>query len=235
MALINHAKKEVVFKVVYCGPGMGGKTTNLEYIHSRIRGDQRGDLVSLSTSTDRTMFFDFLPVNAPLANGYQSKFQLYTVPGQVMYNATRQLVLKGVDGLVFVADSLPDRLEENVRAFRTMENNIERNQGSLTNIPLILQYNKRDLPGVVPVAQLEAVLNGGPRKLPAYEAVAKDGYQVFAVLNAVSQFLLERFYRVSGAGGGATSASPRRDGAGEERRAVVSGPESVSAAQGLAR
>ncbi|MEM7144793.1 MAG: ADP-ribosylation factor-like protein [Verrucomicrobiota bacterium] len=235
MALINHAKKEVVFKVVYCGPGLGGKTTNLEYIHSRIKGEQRGDLVSLSTSTDRTMFFDFLPVNAPLANGYQSKFQLYTVPGQVMYNATRQLVLKGVDGLVFVADSMPDRLEENVRAFRTMEENVERNQGSLASIPLVLQYNKRDLPGAVAVERLEASLNAGSRRLPAYEAVASEGYQVFAVLNAVSQMILQRFYKVTGMAAAGAPAGEGQGATGVRAAAAGSTSSSVAAAKGLAR
>jgi signal recognition particle receptor subunit beta len=238
MALINHAKKEVVFKVVYCGPGLGGKTTNLTYIHSRMGGEQRGDLVSLSTSTDRTLFFDFLPVNAPLANGYQSKFQLYTVPGQVMYNATRQLVLKGVDGLVFVADSLPERFEENARAFKTMEENVERNQGSIAYIPLVLEYNKRDLPTALPLERLEALLNSGPRRLPAFEAAASEGYQVFAVLNAVSQLILHRFYQVVGVdspvGAAPSTAAP---GVSPTKREAVAGRATapVAAAEGLVR
>jgi signal recognition particle receptor subunit beta len=239
MALINHATKEVVFKVVYCGPGLGGKTTNLKYIHSRLGGEHRGDLVSLSTSTDRTLFFDFLPVNAPLANGYRSKFQLYTVPGQVMYNATRQLVLKGVDGLVFVADSMPERIEENARAFRTMEENIERNQGSIDRLPLVLEYNKRDLPAAVPAERLEALLNTGMGRRPSFEAVASEGYNVFAVLNAVSQLILHRFYQVVG-----VEVPSRADhaeaGPGEQaesKREVAGGVSAapVVAAGGLAR
>jgi signal recognition particle receptor subunit beta len=240
MALINHAKKEVVFKVVYCGPGLGGKTTNLTYIHSRIGGDQRGDLVSLSTSTDRTLFFDFLPVNAPLANGYHSKFQLYTVPGQVMYNATRQLVLKGVDGLVFVADSMPDRFEENARAFKTMEENVARNQGSIDRIPLVLEYNKRDMPSVEPVERLEALLNAGERRLPSFEAVASEGYNVFAVLNAVSQLILHRFYQVVGVEAPARGDEVRAEtpaAAPTRREAVGAGISTapVAAAEGLVR
>lgn len=198
MALLNHEKKEVVFKVVYCGPGMSGKTTNLTYIHSRIEKEQRGDLVSLSTSTDRTLFFDFLPVNAVMMNGYSTKFQLYTVPGQVMYNATRQLVLRGVDGLVFVADSQVEMLEENMRALHVMEENVTLNDTSLDRIPLVLQYNKRDLHNAAPREHLEYLFNQGNRRVTSFEAVAAQGYNVFATLNAVSQLILHRFYQVVG-------------------------------------
>lgn len=210
MALLNHETREVVFKVVYCGPGLSGKTTNLNYVYSCIDTDQRGDLVSLSTSTDRTIFFDFLPINAVILNGYSTKFQLYTVPGQVMYNATRQLVLRGVDGIVFVADSQNEMLEENVRSFHNMEQNVAWNHGALDCIPMVLQYNKRDLPNAAPVQHLEYLLNRRAQRVTSYEAVASQGYNVFATLNAVSQLVLHRFYQVVGTGEAeeASRASP---------------------------
>ncbi len=200
MALLNHENREVVFKVVYCGPGLSGKTTNLNYIYSCIDAGQRGDLVSLSTSTDRTIFFDFLPINAVILNGYSTKFQLYTVPGQVMYNATRQLVLRGADGIVFVADSQSELLEENVRSFQNMEQNIAWNHGALDRIPMVLQYNKRDLLNAAPVQHLEYLLNRRAQRVTSYEAVASEGYNVFATLNAISQLVLHRFYQVIGVG-----------------------------------
>lgn len=127
MALVNHDTREVQFKIVYCGPAFSGKTTNLQHIHGRIDDDRRGDLLSMATSTDRTVFFDYLPIDAVLIKGYHTKFQLYTVPGQVAYNATRQLVLRGADGLVFVVDSSPEKLEENAQALRTTQENLAQN------------------------------------------------------------------------------------------------------------
>lgn len=194
MAVVNHDTKEVSFKLVYCGTPMGGKTTNLNYIHSRIDGSQRGDLVSLATSSDRTLFFDFLPIQTVIINGYRTRFMLYTVPGQVHYQATRQMVLKGVDGVIFVADSQLERMESNLSAWRGMERNLEDNQTPLSTLPVVLQYNKRDLPGIAPVQYLEYVLNNGPRRYPYFEAAAAAGTNVFATLNALAQEILQRFH-----------------------------------------
>ena len=194
MAVINHDTREVSFKLVYCGTPMGGKTTNLSYIHSRIGADHRGDLVALATANDRTLFFDFLPVRATIINGYRTKFLLYTVPGQVCYNATRQMVLRGTDGVVFVADSHLDRMEENLTAWHGMQRNLADNGTALDTLPAILQYNKRDLPSPAPLPYMDYLLNGGPRRLPVFEAAATSGYNVFATLNALAQEVLQRFH-----------------------------------------
>ncbi len=194
MAVVNHETKEVTFKIVYCGTPVGGKTTNLQYIHSRIEADQRGDLVSLATSTDRTLFFDFLPINTVVINGYATKFMLYTIPGQVCYNATRQLVLKGVDGIVFVSDSAAERMSENLESLQTLQRNLANNGIVMETLPLVLQYNKRDLADAVPVTYLEYLLNNtAPRRL-SFEAAANTGYNVFATLNAVAEQVLQKFH-----------------------------------------
>src|SRR5258706_13366066 len=151
MPIINYASKEIQFKVVYYGPALGGKTTNLQYIHSRISPSYRGDLISLATAADRTLFFDFLPVNSIVLQGFKTKFQLYTVPGQVIYNTTRQLVLRSVDGVGFVPDSQYDKMTENVESFTNLEENLKTLKLNLGEIPYVLQYNKRDLPNVAPI------------------------------------------------------------------------------------
>lgn len=212
MALVNHDTKEVQFKIVYCGPAFSGKTTNLQHIHGRIDDDRRGDLLSMATSTDRTVFFDYLPIDAVLIKGYHTKFQLYTVPGQVAYNATRQLVLRGADGLVFVADSSPEKLEENVQAMRTTEENLAQNGVKMEEHPFVLQYNKRDVPGAVAVEHLNLLLNQRANPFPVVEAVASQGYNVFATLNAVAEEVLQRFH-VSVGGAGA-DGRPARNGVG---------------------
>lgn len=201
MAVINHDTREVTFKLVYCGTPMGGKTTNLSYIHSRIDAGQRGDLVSLATVSDRTLFFDLLPVDTAVINGYSTRFMLYTVPGQVAYNASRQMVLRGVDGVIFVADSQLDRMEDNLAAWHSMRRNLADLSLTLEELPAVLQYNKRDLEGVAPVSYLEYLFNQGQRRLPAVEASAASGYNVFATLNALSQEVLARFHNVSSAPG----------------------------------
>ncbi len=193
MPIINYASKEIQFKVVYYGPALCGKTTNLAYVHSRIAKAFRGDLVSLATAADRTLFFDFLPVNAAVLKGFKTKFQLYTVPGQVIYNTTRQLVLRSVDGLVFVADSQWEKIEENVDSFRNLEENLSRQSLLLDDVPYVLQFNKRDLENIAPVSYLEYLLNNRKRRVPSFEAVANTGYNVFAALDAVTQLLLHRF------------------------------------------
>jgi len=195
MPIINYASKEIQFKVVYYGPALGGKTTNLQYIHSRISPSYRGDLISLATAADRTLFFDFLPVNSIVLQGFKTKFQLYTVPGQVIYNTTRQLVLRSVDGVVFVADSQWDKMQENVESFRNLEENLGRQHLKLDELPYALQYNKRDLSDVAPVNYLEFLLNNRKRRVRCFEAVATTGFNVFAALDAVTQLLLHKFNR----------------------------------------
>jgi mutual gliding-motility protein MglA len=195
MAIINYANKEVQFKVVYYGPALCGKTTNLAYIHGQVNDASKGELVSLATAADRTLFFDFLPLNAVVIKGFRTKFQLYTVPGQVIYNATRQLVLRSVDGVVFVADSQWEKMEENIESFKNLQDNVARQGQTLDNIPYVLQYNKRDMPNPAPVHYLEYILNNRRVRVPSFVAVATTGQGVFATLNAVSRLLLQRFAR----------------------------------------
>jgi mutual gliding-motility protein MglA len=193
MPIINYASKEIQFKIVYYGPALGGKTTNLAYIHSRISPAHRGDLVSLATAADRTLFFDFLPLTALTLQGFRTKFQLYTVPGQVIYNSTRQLVLRSVDGVVFVADSQWDKMEENVASFRNLEENLQKQKLLLEEVPIVLQFNKRDLPNVAPTNYLEYLLNNRKRRVQSFESVASTGVNVFSTLDAVTQRLLHKF------------------------------------------
>ena len=193
MPTINYGSKEVQFKIVFYGPALGGKTSNLVYIHSRISPSHRGDLVSLATAADRTLFFDFLPINALMLHGFKMKFQLYTVPGQVIYNSTRQLVLRNVDGVVFVADSQWEKMEENVGSIRNLEENLQKQGLALKQIPTVLQFNKRDLSNVAPVNYLEYLLNNRKKRFQSFEAVANSGANVFATLDAVTQLLLHRF------------------------------------------
>ncbi len=195
MPTINYASKEIQFKVVYYGPALGGKTTNLAYIHSRIAPAHRGDLVSLATSADRTLFFDFLPLSALSLQGFKTKFQLYTVPGQVIYNTTRQLVLRNADGVVFVADSQWEKMEENVGSFRNLEQNLQKQNLLLEQVPIVLQFNKRDLSNVAPTNYLEYLLNNRKKRLQSFECIASTGVKVFTALDAVTQLLLRKFKR----------------------------------------
>jgi hypothetical protein len=195
MSIINYVNKEIQFKVVYYGPALCGKTTNLAYIHSQVADNHKGELVSLATAADRTLFFDFLPLNAIVIKGFKTKFQLYTVPGQVIYNATRQLVLRSVDGIVFVADSQWDKMEENVESFKNLEENLARQGTSLDNVPYVLQYNKRDLPNPAPPHYMEYILNNRRVRVPSFSAVATTGQGVFGTLNAISRLLLQKFAR----------------------------------------
>src|ERR1700724_1203942 len=192
MPIINYASKEIQFKIVYYGPALSGKTTNLVYIHSRIAPAHRGDLISLATAADRTLFFDFLPLTAFTLHGFRTKFQLYTVPGQVIYNATRQLVLRSVDGVVFVADSQWDKMEENIESFKNLEENLVRQSTSLDQIPYVVQYNKRDLGNPAPVHYLDFVLNNRKVRVPSFVGIATSGQGVFATLNAISRLLLQK-------------------------------------------
>lgn len=190
MSIINHADKVINFKIVYYGPGLAGKTLNLQYIYRSLPQTNKGNMISLATGDDRTIFFDFLPVSALSVRGFETRFQLYTVPGQVHYNMTRRLVLRGVDGVVFVADSQLDRLKDNVESFRNMDENLKEYKTSLDEVPYVIQYNKRDLPNVAPLEYLEYLLNRRTRRVPCFEAVATDGKGVFDTLNTVSRMVL---------------------------------------------
>lgn len=191
MASINYATREISCKIVYYGPGLSGKTTNLQIIHRKIPDKDKSEMVSLATETDRTLFFDFLPLDLGSIKGFSTKFQLYTVPGQVYYNATRKLVLRGVDGVVFVVDSQIDKLQENLESFANLQENLREYGHSIENIPLVLQYNKRDLPNVYPVEQLNALLN--KLNLPHYEAVAATGVGVFTTLKGIGKSVIDKF------------------------------------------
>jgi signal recognition particle receptor subunit beta len=194
MAIINQSTKELQVKIVYYGPGKGGKTTNLEQIHANVQNVQeKGKLVSLATSSDRTLFFDFLPIEAMAIKGFKTKFQLYTVPGQVIYNTTRQLVLRGVDGIVFVADSQYEKMAENVESFNNLEDNLKNLKLNLAEIPYVLQYNKRDVPEVAPVEYMEYLLNNREVQVPSFSSSAHKCEGVFETLNLITGLLLNKF------------------------------------------
>jgi len=199
MAIINQATKELQVKVVYYGPAMGGKTTNLVKVHENIQtAQEKGKLVSLATSSDRTLFFDFPPIEAVAIKGFKTKFQLYTVPGQVIYNTTRQLVLRGVDGIVFVSDSQYEKMQENIESFANLEDNLRTLKMNLADIPYVLQYNKRDLPNVAPVEYMEFLLNNRDVQVPSFTAVASGCEGVFESLNMITRLLLHKFINQGG-------------------------------------
>jgi signal recognition particle receptor subunit beta len=221
MSLVNYASREINCKIVYYGPGLGGKTTNLEYVYEKVAPSSKGKLISLATETERTLFFDFLPVDLGTIRGFRTRFHLYTVPGQVYYNASRKLILKGVDGVVFVADSQIDRTEANLEAMQNLYDNMTQHGYDLTHLPFVIQYNKRDLPNAAPLATLDAALNPGwpvddperqklmpdpyrpgdylvrevegvwVERVPTFEAVAVRGDGVFDTLKAVSKLVLK--------------------------------------------
>jgi mutual gliding-motility protein MglA len=161
MSMINYASREINCKIVYYGPGLGGKTTNLEHVYGKVKPETRGKLISLATETERTLFFDFLPVDLGTIRGFKTRFHLYTVPGQVYYNASRKLILKNVDGIVFVGDSQIERMEANLESMQNLYDNMAEYGYDLTKMPFVVQYNKRDLPSAAPVADLQAALNPG--------------------------------------------------------------------------
>jgi mutual gliding-motility protein MglA len=217
MSMINYASREINCKLVYYGPGLGGKTTNLEHVYNKVAPASRGKMISLATETERTLFFDFLPVDLGNIRGFKVKFHLYTVPGQVYYNASRKLILKGVDGVVFVADSQIERMDANIEAMQNLYENMQQHGYDVTKIPFAVQYNKRDLPNAAPIAELQSALNPGwpvvdPSKqrttpdpyheseflvrqedgqwverAPYFEAVALTGEGVFDTLKAISK------------------------------------------------
>jgi signal recognition particle receptor subunit beta len=177
MSMINYASREINCKIVYYGPGLGGKTTNLEHVYGRVQPDTRGKLISLATETERTLFFDFLPVDLGTIRGFKTRFHLYTVPGQVYYNASRKLILKGVDGIVFVADSQLERMEANQEAMQNLYDNMVEYGYDLTTMPFVLQYNKRDLPNAAPVRELQSALNPGFEvRDPQKQRITPDPY-----------------------------------------------------------
>ena len=193
MPSINHDDRTVSFKIVYCGTPLCGKTSNIQQVHAKLDPSGCSDLVSLSTAQDRTLFFDFLSVEADAVPGYKTTFHHYTVPGQVTYNATLQLVLRQADGVVFVADSQMDRQRDNLQAYQSLEANLRLNDSSIDQLPIVLQYNKRDLPNAAPVEYLEYLFNSRPSPFLSFEADARNGRNVLATLNAISQAVLQQF------------------------------------------
>ena len=192
MSLVNYATREITCKIVYYGPGRSGKTTNLHYIYGQVPGDRKGQMVSLATQTDRTLFFDVLPIDLGSISGFTTRFQLYTVPGQVYYQTTRKLVLQGADGVVFVADSQARQLDENIESFQDLHANLAEQGVDARQMPLVIQYNKTDLPPeiITPVAELDEVLNF--RNVPSFPADALHGPGVFETLRGISEQVLRR-------------------------------------------
>ena len=192
MSLVNFTAREITCKIVYYGPGRSGKTTNLHYVYGRVPESRRGRMVSLATQTDRTLFFDFLPIDLGQISGFTTRFQLYTVPGQVYYNATRRLVLQGADGVVFVADSQARQLDENIESLQNLQANLLDHGVDIRGMPLVLQYNKQDLPRklILTSADLDDALNF--RSLPSFPADALHGVGVFETLKSISEQVLKR-------------------------------------------
>ncbi|MBN1421910.1 MAG: GTPase domain-containing protein [Planctomycetes bacterium] len=224
MVQINFALREVNCKVVYYGPGLSGKTTNLEVIHAKAPASSTGELTSIATEGDRTLFFDFLPLNLGKVAGMTTRFQIYTVPGQVYYNSTRKLVLQGADGIVFVADSRREKLEENIESLRNLRENLREYGMDLRKIPFVFQYNKRDMQDLSTVEELQEKLN--PEGVPYFEAVAKTGAGVFPTLKKLSAMVLEGLNKQSRA------AASRREG---RPAAVAVGAGAAGSAGGAAQ
>jgi mutual gliding-motility protein MglA len=188
MSFINYSSREINCKIVYYGPGLCGKTTNLQYIYQKTNPEAKGKMISLATETERTLFFDFLPLSLGEIRGFKTRFHLYTVPGQVFYDASRKLILKGVDGVVYVGDSQIERMEANIESLENLRQNLQEQGYDLDKLPYVVQYNKRDLPNAMSMAELEEALN--PTKVPVFEAVAPKGVGVFDTLKAVAKLVL---------------------------------------------
>jgi signal recognition particle receptor subunit beta len=191
MSTINFSAREINFKIVYYGPGMSGKTTNLKKIYERVPAEAKGEMVSLATEDERTLFFDFLPLDLGQVNGFKTRFHLYTVPGQVFYNSSRKLILRGVDGIVFVADAAPNRLRANAESLRNLRENLQEYNLSLDTIPYVIQINKVDLPDALPSAMIKQVLDPSGR-VQFFEAAAEKFQGVFEPLRGVSKLVLEK-------------------------------------------
>lgn len=188
MSFINYNAKEIHCKVVYYGPSLGGKTTNIQWVYQKTAEDQRSKLVALNTDIERTLFFDFLPLNVGDIRGFKTRFHLYTVPGQVVYDASRKLILKGLDGVIFVADSQIERMDENVESLHNLERNLQQQGYDIREVPLIMQYNKRDLPNVASLAEMRSALN--PYNATEIEGCASEGKGVFESLKTVSKSII---------------------------------------------
>ncbi len=199
MPIVNYTAREITCKIVYCGPGRSGKTSNLLHVYSELPDDRKGKMMSLATEADRTLFFDFLPVDLGTISGYSTRLQLYTVPGQVYYEATRRLVLQGVDGVVFVADSQTKQLDENIESLQDLHANLATHDVDARKLPVVIQYNKRDLPPgeIMPVDDLDDILNF--RGVPAFPADALRGSGVFESLRAISQLVFSGLGGTNGA------------------------------------
>jgi len=188
MSFINYSSREINCKIVYYGPGLCGKTTNLQYIYQKVEPQAKGKLISLATETERTLFFDFLPLELGTIRGFKTRFHLYTVPGQVFYDASRKLILKGADGLIFVADSQVERMESNIESLQNLEIHLAEHGMSIKKIPCVMQYNKRDLPNIVSVEELQKALNRNG--FPYFEAIACTGVGVFETLKMIAKLVL---------------------------------------------
>lgn len=188
MSFINYASREINCKIVYYGPGLCGKTTNLQFVYQKTAPEAKGKMISLATETERTLFFDFLPLSLGEIRGFKTRFHLYTVPGQVFYDASRKLILKGVDGVVFVADSQEERIDANIESLENLRINLKEQGYDLDKLPYIIQYNKRDLPGIMSIEELRRELN--PTNVPEFEACATTGEGVFETLKAVAKLIL---------------------------------------------
>ncbi len=188
MSFINYSSREINCKIVYYGPGLCGKTTNLQFIYNKTSPDAKGKMISLATETERTLFFDFLPLSLGEIRGFKTRFHLYTVPGQVFYDASRKLILKGVDGVVFVADSQMERMEANLESLENLRTNLAEQGYDLDKIPYVIQYNKRDLPNAAQMEELQRLLN--PKTVPEFQATATNGVGVFDTLKAIAKLVL---------------------------------------------
>ena len=193
MSFINYAAREINCKLVYYGPGLCGKTTNLQHIYKKVDPGAKGKLISLATETERTLFFDFLPLELGAIRGFKTRFHLYTVPGQIFYEASRKLILKGADGVVFVADSQLERMEANIQSLADMRQHLGDQGIDPDKISLVIQYNKRDLPNAIPIDELQKALN--PRNLPWFEAVAPQGTGVFETLKAIAKLVMQELQK----------------------------------------
>jgi signal recognition particle receptor subunit beta len=190
MSLINYSSREINCKIVYYGPGLCGKTTNIQYVYNKVDPGTKGKLITLATEMDRTLFFDFLPLELGTVKGFKTRFHLYTVPGQVYYDASRKLILRGVDGIVFVADSQTSRYDANIESLYNLHENLEEYKLRVEDIPFIIQYNKRDMPDIISLDDLETELN--PEGYPSFEAVAVRGDGVFDTLKSVAKGVLKK-------------------------------------------
>lgn len=188
MSFVNYHTKEINCKIVYYGPGMGGKTTNIQHVYKKTAGDTKGNMITLNTENERTLFFDFLPLELGEIRGFKTRFHLYTVPGQVFYEASRKLILRGVDGIIFVADSQLERMDENRESLEGLKKNLTEQGYDFSKIPMVMQWNKRDLPNVAPVSDLERQFNSGD--VPSFEASAITGEGVFETLKMISKLVL---------------------------------------------